>query len=184
MKIGPTIQLQPFRDADVDRLIGWIPSAEFLLRWGGSGYTFPLDAKQIKEHLAKASGEKPKHLVFRAVDKKTGSVIGHGEILAIDRANRSAVLGRILVGDPEARSKGTGRQIVRQLVRIAFQDLSLHRVSLRVYDFNEAAIRCYEKAGFKREGLQRDVHRMGGQYWSVYTMSILQEEWREIRGQD
>ncbi|MFC1683703.1 GNAT family N-acetyltransferase [Candidatus Zixiibacteriota bacterium] len=176
MKTNPPIELQPFTDADIDRLIGWIPSAEALLQWGGSGYKFPLDGKQIREHLSNASGENPKHLIFKAVDTERGRVVGHGEILAIDRVNRSAVLGRILVGSTEARGKGIGEQIVRQLVRIAFEDLSLHRVSLRVYDFNQAAIRCYEKAGFKREGLQRDVHRIGEKYWSVFTMSILEEE--------
>jgi RimJ/RimL family protein N-acetyltransferase len=180
MKAVPGIQLQPFTEADIDRLIGWITSAEFLLQWGGTGYTFPLDGKQIENHLTGASGESPRHLLFRAVDTETGRVVGHGEILAIDRVNRSAVLGRILVGAPEARGKGVGQQIVRQLVRVAFDELSLHRVSLRVYDFNKAAIRCYEKSGFKREGLQRDVHKMGEQYWSVYTMSILEEEWREM----
>jgi RimJ/RimL family protein N-acetyltransferase len=171
------ITLQPFTEADIDRLIGWIQSPEFLLQWGGSGFRFPLDRRQVLFHLAKSMEVPPDRLIYRAVNEDTGEVAGHGEILAIDTYDRCATLGRILVGSPQARGQGLGEQIVRELVTICFQELRLHRVSLRVYDFNRAAIRCYEKAGFQQEGLHREVHRTGKDYWSVYTMSILEHEW-------
>lgn len=171
------ITLQPFTESDIDRLIGWIPTAEFLLQWGGAGYTFPLDRKQVLFYLAKSMQTPPDRLIYKAVNENGGEVVGHGEILAIDTHHRSATLGRILVGSPQARDHGVGQQLVRGLVRICFEELKLHRVALRVYDFNLGAIRCYEKAGFKREGLHRDIHRIGDQYWSVYTMSILEDEW-------
>jgi hypothetical protein len=41
---------------------------------------------------------------------------------------------------------------MRALVRLAFDDLSLHRLSLSVFDFNGAAISCYERVGFVKEG--------------------------------
>lgn len=173
------IKLVPFAEADIGRLIGWVPSAEFLLQWGGAGFKFPLDRAQLKEHLGQAARENPDRLIYKAVDSATGRAAGHGELLAIDRQNRSAVIGRMLVGPTELRGQGVGQQIVRELLRVAFQELSLHRVALHVYDFNEQAIRCYEKVGFQKEGLRRDVHKMGGQYWSVYIMSILEDEWRE-----
>jgi RimJ/RimL family protein N-acetyltransferase len=172
------IQLQPFTEADIDRLIGWIPTVEFLLQWGGSGFRFPLDRKQLLSHLSASNQMPPDRLIYKAVDADTGAVVGHGEILAIDPYHRSATLGRLLVGDPQARGKGLGQKIVRALVEICFQELKLHRVALRVYDFNQRAIRCYEKAGFTHEGLQRDVHRIGQEYWSVHTMGILEDEWR------
>lgn len=176
------IQLQPFTEADIDRLIGWIPTAEFLLQWGGTGFKFPLDREQLLFHLAKSMERPPDRLIYRAMDEDPGEVVGHGEILAIDPENRSATLGRILVGAPQARGCGVGEQLVRELVRICFRELKLHRVALRVYDFNQAAIRCYQKAGFQQEGLQRDVHLIGGEYWSVYAMSILEDEWRRSSG--
>ncbi len=171
------VQLQPFTEADIDRLIGWIPTPEFLLQWGGTGFRFPLNREQLLFHLAKSMERPPDRLIYSAVDEDTGEAVGHGEILAIDPDNRSATLGRILVGKPQARGRGAGEQLLRGLVRICFGELKLHRVALRVYDFNRAAIRCYLKAGFQQEGLQRDVHLIGGEYWSVYTMSMLEDEW-------
>jgi len=171
------ITLQPFTEDDIDRLIGWIPTAEFLLQWGGSGFTFPLDHRQLLFHLARSLEQPPDRLIYKAVNENDGEAVGHGEILAVDTHHRSATLGRILVGLPQARGQGIGEQLVGGLVGICFRQLKLHRVALRVYDFNRAAIRCYEKAGFKREGLHRDMHRIGERYWSVHTMSILEDEW-------
>jgi RimJ/RimL family protein N-acetyltransferase len=48
---------------------------------------------------------------------------------------------------------------------------------VRLFDFNEAAIRCYEKCGFVKERLLRDARRVGNEYWSLYIMSILETEW-------
>ena len=33
----------------------------------------------------------------------------------------------------------------------------MHRVGLGVFDFNDSAIACYERAGFRREGVLREI---------------------------
>ena len=107
-----------------------------------------------------------------------GAVVGHCELLGIDTANRSAYLGRVLVGETERRNAGLGHQIVAAALAIAFEGLLLHRVALFVFDFNVAAIRCYEKAGFQREGVLRESRRFGEAYWSLCAMGILENAWR------
>jgi len=47
-----------------------------------------------------------------------------------------------------------------------------------VYDFNEAAIRCYKRCGLQVDGVMRDVLRHDDHYWSLVEMSILEDEWR------
>jgi len=172
------IKLQLFTEADIDQLMAWVPSENFLLQWAGPGLSFPLNRGELERDLLKTPKESPTRLIYKAVDSSTGETVGHGQLLGIDRQNRSATVGRILVGSPELRGQGVGEQIVRALLRIAFQELSLHRVVLRVLDFNKAAVRCYEKVGFRQEGLMRDVYKVGDQYWSLRQMSILEGEWR------
>lgn len=58
-----------------------------------------------------------------------------------------------------------------------FGQLQLHRVSLGVFDFNLAAIACYEKAGFVKEGLLREARKVGNEFWNLWEMSILEREW-------
>ncbi len=69
-----------------------------------------------------------------------------------------------------------------QVLKIGFDELGLHRLSLGVFDFNHAAIRCYEKSGFVKEGLLRDVRKVEGAYWSLIEMSILENEWKDQGG--
>ncbi|WP_144391039.1 GNAT family N-acetyltransferase, partial [Indiicoccus explosivorum] len=75
------------------------------------------------------------------------------------------------------RGKGIGGQMIREVLKIAFEELKLHRVSLGVFDFNEPAIGLYEKIGFTKEGLLRDTLLIQGEYWSVWEMSLLEDEW-------
>ncbi len=178
------ITLEPFDESDIDRLIAWVPSAEFLLQWAGPAFQHPLDREQLMRtlwgprHLAHSHRPASDCLIFKAVDSETGTTVGHGELARIDRKNLSAWIARVLVGPPELRGQGIGQQIVEQLLRVAFDELGLHRVALNVFDFNEAAIRCYERVGFKREGLLREARRHGDEYWSVYVLGMLEREFR------
>ena len=177
------IKLESFTEADIDQLIDWIPSAESLAQWTGPAFHYPLDRGQLIHHLDNAERESPTCLIFKAVNTQTGQTIGHGELIRIDPINLSATIARILVGPRKLRGQGIGTHIVRELILIAFEDLSLHRVTLNVFDFNTAAIRCYQKAGFVPEGCLRQGVYSGGQYHDVYVFSILRDEW-EAQAED
>lgn len=175
------IALIPFTESDIDLLLEWVPSAEFMVQWSGPQFRFPLDREIFRRHLARAKGDRPLLLAFKAVNRQTGQAVGYGELANIDYSNKSAYLARILIGPKAARGQGYGGQLVEALLEIAFLQLRLHRVALNVYDFNQAAIRCYEKAGFTNEGIRRDGTRFKNQYWSSYAMSILENEWRRSK---
>jgi RimJ/RimL family protein N-acetyltransferase len=106
------------------------------------------------------------------------SVIGHIELNNIDLLNKSATVCRVLIGESPIRNKGIGLQMLRKILEIGFDRLGLHRLDLVVFDFNQAAVKCYEKAGFKQEGHIREARKIGSEYWSLYQMSILEDEWR------
>lgn len=62
-----------------------------------------------------------------------------------------ATLG-ILIGEEEWRGKGIGFEVISRVIKYSFGELKLHRIQLGV-DFNNiAAVRLYEKLGFKPEG--------------------------------
>jgi RimJ/RimL family protein N-acetyltransferase len=62
------------------------------------------------------------------------------------------------------------------MLRHAFNDLNLHRVFLSVLSSNAAAIRAYEKAGFRREGIAREAAYKRGRYEDLVDMAILAHE--------
>ena len=170
------ITLQPFQRSHMKKLIEWIDSPEFLLQWGGPIFTYPLDEKQIERYI-----EEPDRYIYSVVDQETETIIGHISLGKIDRENRSARVGKVLVGASSARGKGIGQRMMRDILAIAFDDMKLHRVSLGVFSFNEPAIACYGKVGFKKDGLLRDLRKMGDDYWSLWEMSMLEDEWEETR---
>ncbi|WP_044338839.1 GNAT family N-acetyltransferase [Rossellomorea aquimaris] len=170
------IELKYFLEQDFNQLIDWVESPEFLLQWGGPAFHFPLDKPQLEKYLENANQEGTETLIYKVVDHE--KVIGHISLGKIDRRNRSARIGKVLVGDKSTRGNGVGQQMMKEILRIAFDQLHLHRVSLGVFDFNAPAINCYEKAGFTKEGLLRDARKNGDEYWSLWEMSILEEEWR------
>jgi RimJ/RimL family protein N-acetyltransferase len=88
------------------------------------------------------------------------------------------VISRVLVA-PGHRGNGIGTKMVEKAVRFGFEELGLHRLELRVFDFNRAAIQCYEKVGFRQEGVLREARRVGNVWWSLVCMSLLEHEWRE-----
>lgn len=163
------IELRPFERSDFTRLIQWVPSAEFLMQWGGLLFKYPLSKSQLESYIQKADGENPTRLIYKAVDLNSGAVVGHAELDQIDYLKHTAVATRVMVGEQSMRGQGIGRQIIRQLLEIG-SNLELDSIELIVFDFNTAAINCYQKAGFKITEYVKNGRKVGDEYWSYYKM--------------
>ncbi|MFQ6335072.1 MULTISPECIES: GNAT family N-acetyltransferase [Bacillus] len=168
------IKLESFKKSDFKQLINWINSEEFLIQWSGNAFTFPLDEQQLEKYIESANT-----LAFKVVDEETSDVIGHISLGQIDNINKSARIGKVLVGNTKMRGRSIGKHMMKAVLHIAFDELKLHRVTLGVYDFNTSAISCYEKIGFVKEGLLRESKRVGETYWNLWEMSILEYEWKK-----
>lgn len=106
-----------------------------------------------------------------------GKIIGESVLNEIDWELRKANF-RIALFHPEDCGKGIGSWAIRHTLDFAFREVKLHRVELDVFSFNPRAIRAYEKAGFRREGILRDAVKDGDKYGDDILMAILEEEWR------
>lgn len=175
------VELKYFERSNFQQLINWIDTPEFLLQWGGPNFSFPLTEEQLENYLIDANKNNSSTLVYSVLHKETGNVIGHISLGNIDKENKSARVGKVLVRDKNVRGKGIGQLMMKEILKIAFHELKLHRVNLGVFDFNTSAIVSYEKVGFVKEGLLRDSRKFGDEYWSLWEMSILENEWLETK---
>ena len=125
--------------------------------------------------------EESEAFIYKAIEQDTQKVVGHISLGGVSKKNRSARISRVLI-DPESQGKGYCKQMVQAVLKIGFEELKLHRICLGVYDFNKAAMRCYEKAGMVIEGTNRDCLLFNGKWWSLVEMSMLEEEWKLIAG--
>lgn len=173
------IKLEYFTEDDFQQLIDWIPTAEFTLQWGGPAFKYPLTKEQLLSYLKGANINGATKYIFKVVDITNNKVIGHVSLGSVDRLNQSARVGKVLVGSIGSRGKGYGTKLMNAILKFAFGELKLHKVTLGVFDFNYSAIRCYKKVGFQQEGLLRDARKNRDEYWSLIEMGILENEWKE-----
>lgn len=83
------------------------------------------------------------------------------------------------IGERAMWGRGYGSDATRVILRFAFQELNMHRVSLGVFEYNARAKHSYEKVGFVEEGRQRAVLHRNGRRWDGFVMGILRDEWEK-----
>ncbi len=104
-------------------------------------------------------------------------LVGYVQLFNIDHVNRRAEF-RILIGEPECWGKRHGSEATYLTLLYAFEHLNLNKVSLRVLDFNERALRCYRRIGFHEDGVLREDWYRYGRYVDQILMCITAAEFR------
>lgn len=101
--------------------------------------------------------------------------IGSVYLRDIDHKNNSAEFG-IFIGEGDFIGKGVGTQATKAIIDFGFQELHLHRISLRLLNQNQIAKHVYIKAGFKQEGLFKDMVFVDGKYMDIIFMAVIKED--------
>jgi RimJ/RimL family protein N-acetyltransferase len=103
-----------------------------------------------------------------------GRTIGEIRLREIHPSGRAELA--ILIGEPARWGRGYGGSAIEALLRFAFQELGLRRVTLITDADNQRGIRCYARCGFRREGVLR-AHRLRyGEPLDMVAMAVLREE--------
>jgi RimJ/RimL family protein N-acetyltransferase len=113
--------------------------------------------------------------------RETDRLIGTCAFSQLDAENGSA-LYHITIGESDAWGQGYGTEATQLMLDHAFGTLGLHRIALFVFEFNERAVRAYQRCGFVVEGRARESIWRDGRWWDELAMSVLQTDWRLARG--
>jgi len=84
------------------------------------------------------------------------------------------------IGPRHEWGRGYGTDAMRVMLRYAFTELNLHRVTLNAFEYNPRAMRSYAKVGFVSEGRRRQMLQRDGRRWDVIHMGILRNDWQRI----
>ncbi len=173
--MGDKIVLRPITEDDAPAMFAALADRE-MLRLTGSQQTFTYDAvQQFCRRVMSADDRADYAITLKGDPTYMGEVVLNN----IDWLNRTANF-RIALGQQALLGLGYGTEATRLILDYGFRSLNLHRIELEVYEFNPRAQRVYEKVGFVREGVRRDVLLWEGQYYNAITMSILEEEYRRL----
>ena len=116
-------------------------------------------------------------------DRPTEVLVGSCSLANLDTANAAATF-HLLIGEPDWRGRGLGREATALVAAFAFEQLGLERLALTVFSFNEAAIRCYRAVGYREEGRAREAIARDGRRWDEIHMGLLAREWRAAHAGD
>lgn len=174
---GKLVRLREMRAEDAEKFTVWMndrTQAEKL-----SAGAMPLTLEQEKAWIAANSGRQEAHNHF-SVETLDGRLIGSCSYHQLDWKNSRCMVGW-QIGDPEMRGKGYGTDLIETLLSVCFTVLGLRKVSLCVFEFNEAA-RLYERLGFTLEGVFRKEVFARGKWWDERRYGMFRTEWAEKRG--
>jgi aminoglycoside 6'-N-acetyltransferase len=162
---GTSVTLRPAGVADVPAL-AVIRATPEVRRWWRGGEDL---AAEITEGLADPTTPT---LVIEHEGRVVGAIEWHAEE---EPDYRHAGIDVYL--DPACHGQGLGTDAVRTLARHLLTTLGHHRLTIDPAADNIAAIRCYEKVGFRRVGVMRAYERGADGTWhDGLLMDLLTEE--------
>lgn len=168
---GEKITLRPITYQDTYLIVKWrnnpMVRNNFIFR---EKFTAEMHNKWMKSKVM--TGEVVQYIILDKLDNAIGCVYYRD----IDNINRSAEFG-IFIGEDSYLGQGIGSEVTTIFIKYGIETLNLHRIQLRLIESNKIAYKCYEKVGFKKEGILRDYVMIDNNYINIIFMSILEEDY-------
>ena len=173
--LGERVMLREYQAEDIGAIRGWV-NDEAVTRSLSTRYWPPqtmVDSQEFLSHMLQSS-----HNAYNFViaDRADGHYIGQLDIFRVDWRLRCGEIGMV-IGGAQDRGRGIGREALELLKRFAFLTLGLERLEMDVHMDNLPARRCYEKAGFRLEGVKRHAFYSEGRFCDVGMMSMLRGDY-------
>ena len=174
--IGQLVSLTavgPDRDAEI--IARWSHDSQFW-RLAHTEPALPVLPRYVKQKLEERPADLHGFAIRTLADDRLIGLIG---LYTVFWPPHEAFMG-IQIGERDFWGKGYGTDALRVLLRYAFDELNLQRISLGVLEGNERAMRSYEKCGFRYEGRERQAWTYDGRRWDEIYMGLLHAEWHAM----
>jgi RimJ/RimL family protein N-acetyltransferase len=169
--LGDRVLLRAAVPADVDARQRLGRHAEIQRMFGAANpSTGPLTRRAAQAWVANLGGDDD---TIQWVVEAEGSFLGTARLYSI---NAGSARYAITFLDPARLGQGYGTEVTALVLDHAFGDLGLEKVTLAVLVFNERAIRCYERCGFREVGRVADAAVIDGQAFDDILMAVTAHE--------
>lgn len=118
-----------------------------------------------KNHAAR------ERLGFAITLKEDGKFIGSCDYHTISLAHHRVMLGYVL--NKKHWGNGYMTEAVHEMIRFAFEEMEMHRVSAHCDEDNIRSARVMERCGMKFEGMMKDYELRRGVFVSTKTYAII-----------
>ena len=176
--IGEKVKLTSVNEEDIFEFQKWHNDVSFMRHYDIVS-AIPKNIEDIKD-MVNDIGKSNTAYIFAIKNIEHSELIGVTGFDDISWNNGTALI-YIGIGEEKHRGLGYAKEAFRLTIEFGFEELNFHRIYLTVLEYNEPAIKLYEKLGFKREGVYREfIHRDGKRY-DMYLYGMLRPEWDSLK---
>ena len=139
----------------------------------------PLSPAQVKkkyEAIEKDVDESKNLFYFTIRSQEDDRLLGFARLFWIEWTNGTGGL-QIAIGNPQERDQAYASEALQLVLRFAFQELNLYRLSAFAAEDDPAGIELLQKVGFIEEVRRRKTIQRNGQTCDQLLMGLLQNEW-------
>ena len=183
-RFTPRLELRPFRRRDLDSLIdaaaASLPDLNKWLPWAHTGYGRRDALVFLRDSVSAWSEGRAFDFSIRYLENP-GFHVGNVSVWFVSRQSRVGEVG-YWIRSSETKT-GVGTEAAARILAVAFDELGLHRVVLRIAVGNRGSERIAEKLGFTREGLLRQELQINGEWVDHSIWGLLESEYRLKRAQ-
>ena len=173
--MSETLTLRPLEATDWEAVHSWGSLLEFC-RYQAWGPDTPEQSRAFVETAVAARSQAPqtRYPYLACVGRRP---VGMGEVWVRQAGHRQ---GEIAYGlHPRCWGRGLGTALGRALLRIAFEELALHRVYATCDPRNLGSAGVIRRLGMTYEGRLRHTMLIRDGWRDSEIHSILEDEWRE-----
>jgi len=165
--IGDSIYLSPMNPDDAEIYTKWINDLEISTPLGNASNIYSLEKE--REALERLSKEKYN---FAIVELESDKLLGNISLFDIDLIHRKAEVG-LFIGDKDRWGKGFGTEALNLILEFGFKIIGLNNIMLKVFSFNERAIKVYKNIGFEEIGKRKESFRVNNKWYDEFYFQIL-----------
>lgn len=161
----------------------WTHDSEFM-RMFDTQPARPMSAAMMKKHYEKLEKEieADKNIYYFTIRaKEDDRLIGKAMVQDIEWSNGNSSI-RLGIGSPDDQRKGYGSQAMKMLLRFAFAEINMFRISAHVPEYNVAAAALLKKFGFIEEVRRRQALERDGRRWDMLVFGLLRDDWQNQVG--
>lgn len=169
-------------ERDPEIISGWTQNVAYL-RMLETKPARPLSPAQVKKQLEAVEKEieESKNLFYFAIHTLPAAdrperLIGFIKLFWIDWAHGNGFV-QIGIGDSTDLGQGYGFDALNLILRFAFSELNLNRLTVRIPEYNLAALALFRKAGFSEEVRRREAFQRDNRRWDDIHLGLLTADW-------
>jgi len=170
---GRQIILRAYKEGDMEISVELINALSIRTMLGRIN-VFPFSMVDQKKFIEESVNSNGSTFNFAIEEKENGKYIGECSIRSYDSKNRKVTIG-LWLGE-KYHGKGYGSDTLRTLCSFIFDEMNIHKINLDYFSFNKKGKKCYEKIGFKQEGIRRKELFRFGKYHDIVEMGLFKEE--------